>query len=495
MRRRGPRWLLLLTCLPVLGGCAGGDPLSLPARSPTESPAPAGSSDEVGDGEPRGTLRIAYPDVPATWTGLDGRDTAATDLAALWALPLLRYDADGQLLPGLGTEFSFPEVDEGWAVEVSLAEGEWSDGSPVLAADVVSTVEALRQVRADEWSSLVGVAATGPRHVRFTFEEPYGRWAHLLTAPPGILPATILGQEGLPAYATDVPISGGSYLLESFEPGRSAAFVAHADGPLGPPRVARVEILFVPAYETALGLLDRDEVDVVLGHLALNPVGRAEELDGVQAAAPLGGTVVSLEWEPDAALGASAEERRDAAAAIDLTLLVAGLLRGVGEPATSLIAEVEGPVDVAVGRPSAGGLEIQEEIVLLVPRWHEALGFTARALQRDLVAAGADVRVVSVESPEHLDPIDPYDGSLRIRRDPPRPALGGEGDLVPPGPVVVLEDELEETFARLADEATVTPLYRIGVAHAWRDVAGLEPSSWPGLALTGIAHWQIDDAR
>ena len=38
--------------------------------------------------------------------------------------------------------------------------------------------------------------------------------------------------------------------------------------------------LFTPSYETALGLLEDGEVDVLLGYLALNGMARAEELDG-----------------------------------------------------------------------------------------------------------------------------------------------------------------------------------------------------------------------
>lgn len=482
------RWtvaaLLTLLCL-SLTACATAEPLALPTGTASDG---ATAEPEPVARTPNGTVRVAYPDVPATWTALDGRDTAAIDLAALWTLPLFRYDPDGQLEPALATDVTFPEVDEGWAVELSLAEGTWSDGTRVRPADVVATVEALRQVREEEWSKLLTVGPAGEGKVRLTFSEPHGRWAHLLAVAPGILPARVLAQQGMPAYADTIPVAGGSFRLDSFDAGRSAVFVAHPGGPLGPPALERVEILFVPSYETGLGLLDAGEVDAVIGHLALNPVGRAEGLPGVRAAAPLGGTSVALEWRDGGAVGDSADTRRAIVDAIDLAPLVTGLLRGVGEAAPSLVPGVRGPVDVAAGRAPTRDVQIDEDIVLLLPRWHEVLGFTGRAVQRDLTAAGAAVRLVTVESPHHLAPLDPHDGALRVRRDAPRPNLGPEADAVPPGPDDRLAEELAATFERLAEDASSTPLFRIGVAHAWRDIQGFEPSSWPGLAF-----WSADD--
>ena len=472
----------------LAAGCARPEPLELPAAvHQTVAPAPSPAPDPVG------TVRVAYPDVPATWTGGDGDDTAATDLAALWSLPLYRYDAQGQLVPGLATEASFPNLDEGWAVDLRLAEGRWSDGRPVTAADVVATVELLREARPEEWAALTGVAALAPDRVRLRFAEPHGRWAHLLAGPPGVLPADLLADEGIGAFEAELPVVGGRFRLQSYDEGRSAVFVAHPHSPLGPPALERVEVLFVPSYETALGLLDAEEVDVVLGHLALNPVARAERLAGVLAAAPLGGTTVALEWLEDGSLGDSAALRRTASAALDLGELVAGLLSDVGEPATSPVPGVPGPLDAALSGGRTPSVSMEGEVVVLVPRWHEALGFTSRAVQRDLASAGAATRLVTVATPELQTPLEPHDGALRIRRDGPRPALGAAGDAVPPAPDEVLAEQLAPTFEELADAAWETPLYRIGVAHAWRPrVSGIEPSSWPGLAFSGVGDWRLE---
>lgn len=471
----------------LLSSCGPAEPLSLPGGRATREPTSA-LIDEVRT--PAGGVRIAYPDVPAAWAGVAVTDTAATDLAMLWSLPLFRYDAEGQLVPGLAAEWTFPTVPEGWVVELTLAPGAWSDGSPVTARDAAATIEVLRELRPGEWSALRSVEPVDDARLRLRFDEPFGRWAHLLTGPPGVLPAGLLSSEGLDAYGEGIPVSGGQYVLDAYDPGRSAVFTAHPDGALGAPGLARVEVLFVPSYETALGLLDRGEVDVVLGHLALNPVARAMALTDVRAGAPLGGTMVTLEWLESGSLGRSAELRRAAVGGLDLRELVAGLLSDTGAPATSPVPGIEGSVDAAHGGSDATSLDV--ETVLLVPRWHEALGFTSRAVQRDLTAVGATTRLVTVETPDLADPVDPHDGALRIRRAPPRPALGGRGDRVPPGPADVVAGQLAPVFEQLADEAWETPLYRIGVAHAWSDrVSGVEPSSWPGLGLWSVGGWSL----
>lgn len=470
----------------LLAGCTEAPPLE-PAAATAASASP--SEPTPSSGAPSGTIRVGYPDVVRDWSGRDVTDTAAVDLFSLWGLPLYRYDDAGQLVPVLAAAASYPEVPEGWAVDVDLAAGEWSDGTPVTSADVVATAAALGDARPDEWATLTGVTALDPDTVRLSFSEPNGRWAHLLSAPPGVLPAEVLADGGLDTYREGPPVSGGPFRLVDTEPGRSMVFEAHAAGPAGPPAAARLEIDVVPSYEVALGLLDRGEVDVVLGHLAINAVDRATRLDGVQAGAPIGGTTVLLQWWPDGDLADDPDLRVTFVDAVDLGELVEGLLGDEGTPATSPVPGVEGPFRLAIGRPAVrSGLE-DTEVVLTLPRWQEAPAFTARAIQRDVIVAGGELRLVSVETP---NPLDIHDGSLVVRRDPPRPFVPG-GEAVPPAPDGELAVALAPAFEALEQDAMAVPLYRIGVAHAWRGVERVEPSSWPGLAFSGAASWRLAD--
>lgn len=512
---RGRRWLrdapprrrplrsvhVLLTLGIALAGCAGADPLTVPSPSQTPISAPASAR----PASPQGSVRVTVADVPATWVGADGDDLGADDLAAIWGLPLYRLDPAGQLRRGLAAaEQVGVEDPRGWAVEVMLRPGRWTDGSPVTADDVVATLDALAATpRAAALPSLVAVEPRGAERVRLVFDPPDPAWAMRLAGSPGILPAAVLATGGLAAYEQDIPVSGGWFRLVEHDPGRLARFEAHPDGPLGPPGLAEVTIEFAARYETALGLLDTGRTDVVLGHLALNPVARATRLDGVEAAAPLGGTWVALEWREDGRLGGPdrAADRRAVADVVGLGELVDGLLGGFGAPATSPWSGVAGPWPAL---PEPPDRDVGGAATLLLPRWHEAIGAAGRAVGRGASLVDLAVTVVSEETPAFVAAARAdVDGVLRIRRDPPRPSLAA---MLPEGPgraAAVAADTagapddpaIAAGFAAVRDHAAVRPLFRIGVAHAWRPdaVAGIAPSAWPGTGLWNVGEWRVPE--
>lgn len=477
--------------LVVATGCGGSEPLVLPEQD--EATVARSAPDAVR--EPAGEVVVAYPDVPASWHGVEGDDPAATDLSALWGLPLYHYGPDGVLRPALVAEAATGADNGGWYVDLTLRSGRWSDGEPVTASDVVATVEALRaSPREAEFAVVESAEALAEDTVRLTFAEPYPRWPHLLSGGPGVLPAHVLAQGGLAAYEETVPVAAGWFTLTEFEPGLRAVFAANEDGPLGAPALERVEVLFTPRFETALGLLDDGRVQVVLGHLALNPVGRGQRLGhGVEAAAPLGGTMVVLEWPTERV---DAEVRRAFGGVIDVGQLVEGLLGRAGAVATSPWPGVDGPWP-------AGERRAPEErsfgtIQLLLPRWHEVTGFTARALQRDLGVLEGTLEILSEETPGFVASSRDADLVLRIRRDGPRPSLARLVAAVTPelraADAAPFTDAaaVAAGFEEVAEQARFRPLYRAGVAHVWSDdVGSVRPSSWPGVGLWNVGEWSV----
>ncbi|HEX2029552.1 MAG TPA: ABC transporter substrate-binding protein [Nitriliruptorales bacterium] len=453
------------------------------------------------EGAPSGTVRGAYPEEPGVWHPALGEQPAAIDLAALWGLPLYRVDGDGQLRPGLvDSARVLPGRQGPWEVELELRAGRWTDGAPVVADDLVATFAALRAVGGRHLGTLRAVTATGRHRVVLAFERPDGRWPHLLAEELAVLPAHVLQERGLEAYRSGAPVSGGPFRLASYEPGLRAVFVAHRQGPLGPPGVERVEVYFTPSYETALGLLQERRVEVALGYLALNPIERAERLDDVRAAAPLGGTWTLLRWRDGGTVGADAPRRHSARDVIDVGELVEGLLGGAGAPQTSTVPGVAGPWQ-PVDAPAAAldGVAVD----LLLPAVEEALGATARVLQRHLRGAGAEVALVRLDADDvaRRAPTE-GDGALVVRRDGPRPSLLARA---PPGAtpetLAVLEaadaagtatsDAMARAQQQLHDAAWERPLYRIAVAHAWHErLLGVAPSAWPGLALWDVGRWR-----
>lgn len=493
-RQRGGVWtgVVLLAVLGLLSACSA--PPAEVQRPPAEAvrlaslPAPE-------RGSPTGVVRVAYPDEPAGFLDLRHDDAPAADLGAIWGLPLFRSDPDGQLAAGLveGWETTSP-ADGGWRVELRLREGRWSDGATVTADDVVATLEALRAgPRTAELAPMTSVTAVDARTVRLGFGMPYARWWALLDGV-GVLPAAVVTGAGLDAYAQDIPVSGGSFSLAEHVPGLRTSFVAHPDGPLGAPGIERLEVLVVPRYEAALGMLRNGDVDAVMGYLALNAVERARRVEDVQAAAPIGGTTVTLSWRPDGPLGAAdaAPRRRAIAAALDVSQLVEGLLGPAGRPASSPVPGAA----AAAAPPEDPPTDVGEPVVVL-PRWSEATSFTARALQRDLRSAGGGMSLVGEATPAVVDLArSTGDGALTARRSGPWPTLVGllhdtdlavAGDAGGPG-----ARPFTDALARAAEDALVHPLYRIGVAHAWSDeLAGVRPSAWPGLAFWDAGAWTL----
>ncbi len=490
------RVIVSLLAAALMVGCFPSAPLDL------GSPDGAATSADPEDGDaeslptPIGEVAVAYPEEPGAWHPAVTGEPAAVDLAALWGLPLYRYDEHGQLRPGLAAAFEESQLEDGrWAVDVTLRSGRWSDGTSVTASDVVATVELLRDTR--EGVGLAGLEATREqeRVVRFITRSRGDAWAHLLSGGFSVVKAgTTL--EGL----AEVPeVTGGWFSIDEYVPGRRIRFSAHRDGPLGPPRLAGVSVEFVPSFETALGALDDGDVAASFGHLALNPIDRAARVDGVRAAAPLGGTWVGLEWWRQGALGSDTVQGRDRrrayVGAFRLGEQVDGLLQETGERMTSPIPGVSGPYRV-IAPTNLAGVAVPQ---VLTPRWVEAPAFTARAIQRDVQTIDGDMELVRLE-PDRLarEWEDRGDGALVIRRDGPRPSLlrwvGDDAEL---RDAAAAADGGDVT-ARLAvlevleAERYVQPLYRIGVTHVWRpDIDGFVPSSWPGLAFWNVGEWTL----
>lgn len=480
--------LAVLLAAVMLAGC---DATPAPSAAPSMPRAV-----DPGPPAPTGTVRIAYPEEPGAWLAALTPEPAAVDLASLWGLPLYRLDDSGHPHPGL-VRYARVLGGEPWQVELGLRAGRWSDGRPVVAGDVAATVAALRAAGTD-LAPLRGVEVVDRSTVRLRFDQPYGRWPYLLAAAGGVLPAHAIEGGGLEAFRSGVPVAGGWYRLAGHEPGLRAVFEAHPAGPLGMPRIARVEILFTPSYETALGLLRDRRVEAVLGHLALNPVQRALRLDAVAAAAPLGGTWVLVRWRDGGALGGAGGQaaRAAARAAIVTEQLTEGLLGPFGAVARATIPGFAGPW--AQEPPTVPG-ELPP-LSLLIPRWQEATTLTGRALQHALEAAGSRVELVMLE-PDRLAAVADQqgDGALVVRRDTPRPPLAARGPpelrevlLAADAALQASGPEVAAAQQALHADGRELPLFRIGVAHAWSQaLSGMRPSSWPGLGLWDVGRWSL----
>jgi hypothetical protein len=474
----------------LLVACGETAPLDAPQVEPPSVPRVVPVSPETP--APSGELVVAVPAEPTAWIVPEGDDLAALDLAAVWGLPLYRVDPTGQVVGALAVDEQVSA--DGRTITIELAEGSWSDDVPVTADDVVATFEVLRGTElGHELDVVAAVEADGPSRVRFSLHHPSVRW-QLLLGTTGVLPAHVLAEGGLAAAAT-LGVTGGPFRLADHEPGLGATFEAHVGSPLGAPALEALHVRYVPSYDVALGLLDGGRADAAVGHLAVGAVGRAERL-GLEAAAPVGGTWVTLRWREGGDVSSS--QRQAVAATADVTDQVEGL--GLGEELDVPILAGDPPPLASPWDGEAAAEVASVDATLVVRGDEEALALTGRLLEAQVRARDGRLRLRRERTPDDVAVTREADAALVVRRDPPRPDLTRDV----PGPL--------REAARLADawpsshdpavlevleavlvEAWSLPLYRPPVAHVWRaDVSGIEPSAWPGTGLASVARWGVD---
>lgn len=493
------RWRLLAVVLAlVVTGCTAS------LQSPATPDVGTAARTEPSPGPtvtPAGRVIVAQPDPVDTWWQQDPEDVAAGDLAALWSLPLYRTDPLGRTVPALAQGARVVAVDAGWAVEVDLAAGSWSDGEPVTATDVVVTAEALAAARPDQWAAWIGAEAVDDHTVRMHFDRPYASWSALLSGAPGVLPAHVLAEDGLAAYADELPVTGGWFRLVRREPGRSATFAALPDSALGAPMLDEVEVLVVPSHDTALGLLDDGRIDAALGHAVIDPEARRRDVAGSTGASVFGGTRFELVWSPGS--DADAAVRAAAAGRLDPRPFIGGLLREVGR--------LPGGVVPALRRmPAPETSSADGAVDVQYVRTVEGLGLLGRRLQADLENAGIDTSLVPLDPPQHLAPPVDADGRLRLVRVRPDRSLGAllaelgldaetgvEADAAGIGAVDPMARGVDPTGPvagvahQLADDPRLLPIAEVAVAHVWDPgrIAGIEPSGWPGIGFWNAGEW------
>jgi peptide/nickel transport system substrate-binding protein len=149
--------------------------------------------------------------------------------------PLMTRSADEPFsLYGLIAESATMPDDRSW-MEFQIRENaKWSDGQPIVPEDVIFTFELLAEKARPPFNSrmakIARIEKTGPRKVKFTFNDQSDREFPLIVA--GYMPV-------LPKHATDIenfenstltpPVGSGPYLIDSVEPGSRIVYRRRSD--------------------------------------------------------------------------------------------------------------------------------------------------------------------------------------------------------------------------------------------------------------------------
>ena len=177
---------------------------------------------------------------------------------------LLEYQADGSLRPVLAAGQPIPSAD-GKSWTITLRTGiKFSNGTPLTAADVVATYQALLNPAfasplRDDYAMLTAITQTDPSTIRFDLAYPYAPFPNKLVL--GIVPAAALSTP-VPVASAPTPVGTGPYVLQSWTKGQSLVLTDNPKYTLGtPPKVKRVTVQFVPDDATRAQRLRAGKLD------------------------------------------------------------------------------------------------------------------------------------------------------------------------------------------------------------------------------------------
>ena len=475
---RSRRWLGAGFLVMVAGAC------------PADEPRPPSPPDPLS---PPGTVRVVYPDEPATLNPVTEPSPAALDLLR----PLL--PSFFRITPDLGYELSLlaedPEVvPAGDRTEVRFRireDAAWSDGMPVTVRDVAFTWRAMAEV--DAWNPmgfdrLLDVVADEPKSGRLVLNGEWPGWRDLFSAGRFVLPSHVGDPASVARWNQGPPVTAGPYRLQGWTPGRSVALVADPTHWAGPPAVERLEVLFVPDPTTALQLLDRGQVDVVTPMAGYSWERRLAEVADGGTSTATGPDVVSLAF--NVASVADIDLRRRIAHAVDRARFLEVVLSDEAEPADGVLAPEQPGAEAAWAgygtSPSAG--EPGTDELDLVHQRTELPDLVARYVQAELERAAVDAELVTLEHDvlyRSFLPARRFDLAIVEVRSGHWPEVWRWIEMPGAGPsltglsdpeVVDLavraadgsEEALRKAQERLADLAVVLPLYRPRVTMGWR---------------------------
>lgn len=147
----------------IVAACGGAD--EAPAEDATATPAPAPAPAEEAPGEPgRTTLELNYFEEPPNLIPTEGSTQGRRAFLTVMMLPLVETNENGEIISRILESWEYSA--DGTSVTMVLQDGiEWSDGTPLTAADVHFTLERLLDAQYSAWAvrfgGVVGQAAYG----------------------------------------------------------------------------------------------------------------------------------------------------------------------------------------------------------------------------------------------------------------------------------------------------------------------------------------------
>ncbi len=157
-----------------------------------------------------------------------------------WQLRFLNYESlmgrsydEPFTLYGLLAESVETDSERTWVEFTLREEARFSDGTPVTVEDVLWSYETLGTVGHPRyhgsWKKVASAEATGPRSVRFTFNEADRELALIAGLRPILKKAQWEGKDFAESGLDDIPITSAPYVIDDFEAGRFVSLRRNPD--------------------------------------------------------------------------------------------------------------------------------------------------------------------------------------------------------------------------------------------------------------------------
>jgi peptide/nickel transport system substrate-binding protein len=352
----------LVIALVMLGGILSLRPRTIPqaaiaeaTQSPTLPPPVVYREGVVG--------------TPESITPLSARNRAERSLVGLIFSGLTRMGPGNTLEPDLASSWKLSDDGKTWTFHIR-EDATWQDGEPVTSADVLYTVNALKDPdasagRSSSWAE-VETAAVDDKTVTFRLKTPIGGFLAATTQP--LLPAHLLADVPYADIATSEfatsPIGSGPYGLTDLDatkavllpasrlmppveteapviaasPDSLATPIPSPSTPGLTPFIERIELSFFPDDAAAAAALENGSIDAVAG-LSPEQASTVSAIPGVQRIRYPTTTLstVLLNLRTNHPELRDLRVRRALLAAIDRQALVRDTLGGDGSVADSLV--------------------------------------------------------------------------------------------------------------------------------------------------------------
>ncbi len=301
-----------------------------------------------GDPGPPGADRplvLGYAAELQTLNPVVSTDQNANDLInSLLFTPLVTYDSTFHVQPWLAERWSLSETEVVFDLRRDVT---WHDGEPVTAEDVKFTFDLAKNpavaspLGSAYLTNVESATVLEPYRIRFTFASTHAEPLEDFFWPP--VPKHILEGTAPEEIARHpfgrAPLGSGPYRFIRWDVGQSLQLERAVPFPSalgGPAEITRVVYRFVPERMTRQAELRRGDLHLD-GPIAPQDAERASETPGVR--------LLSFPWRQFTYVGwntlrepfREAEARRALAMAMDRDELLDAILRGLGQPATSVI--------------------------------------------------------------------------------------------------------------------------------------------------------------